>query len=50
MNDRNRYMVEHSSLVIACYNGKPGGTKNTLRFAQESGCKIHIINPDDYKE
>ena len=50
MNKRNKYMVDHSSVVIACYNGKPSGTGNTVRFAKENGCKVRIINPDDYKE
>lgn len=49
MNKRNKYMVENSSVVIACYNGKPSGTGNTLRFAKENGCKIRIVNPEDYK-
>ncbi|MBE5758204.1 MAG: DUF1273 domain-containing protein [Clostridiales bacterium] len=49
MNKRNKYMVEHSSVVIACYNGKPSGTGNTIRFAKEKGCKVRIINPDEYK-
>jgi len=50
MNKRNKYMVDHSSVVIACYNGKPSGTGNTVRFAKESGCKVRIVNPDEYKE
>lgn len=45
MNDRNKYMVEQSSVVIACFNGKPSGTGNTIRFAKEKGLKIKIINP-----
>ncbi|MBQ8793001.1 MAG: DUF1273 domain-containing protein, partial [Clostridia bacterium] len=49
MNDRNKYMVEHSCFVIACYNGRPSGTGNTIRFAKESGCKVRIINPEDYR-
>lgn len=49
MNDRNKYMVEHSSVVIACCNGKPSGTRNTINFAKENGCKIRVINPEDYK-
>ena len=49
MNDRNKYMVEHSSVVIACYNGKPSGTSNTIKFAKENGLKIKIININDYK-
>jgi len=50
MNIRNKYMVDKSSVVIAIWNGKPSGTGNTVRFAKENGCKIKIINPDDYNE
>ena len=49
MNDRNKYMVDHSAVVIAVWNGKPSGTGNTIRFAKERGCKIKIINPEDYR-
>ena len=27
---RNEWMVDRSSLVIAVYNGEPGGTRNTI--------------------
>ena len=30
---RNRYMVDHSALVIAVYDGTPGGTCRTLEYA-----------------
>ena len=30
---RNRYMVDHSALVIAVYDGTPGGTRRTLEYA-----------------
>ncbi len=30
---RNRYMVDHSSLVIAVYDGTAGGTRRTLEYA-----------------
>jgi len=33
MQRRNRYMVDHSSLVIAVYNGQNGGTRRTLEYA-----------------
>ncbi len=49
MNDRNKYMVEKSDVVIAIWNGKPSGTGNTVKFAKEKGCKIMIINPENYK-
>lgn len=34
---RNVYMVDRSSLIIAAYNGSPGGTKNTLEYARRTG-------------
>lgn len=37
---RNRYMVNHSSIVITWYDGKSGGTKNTLDYAMKKGKKI----------
>lgn len=49
MNERNEYMVKHSSVLIACYNGKPSGTGNTIRFAKENGCKVRIIDINQYK-
>ena len=34
---RNRYMVDHSSLVIAVYDGASGGTRRTLEYALRQG-------------
>ena len=31
---RNEWMVDHSSRVIAVYNGTSGGTHNTLKYAK----------------
>ena len=43
MMKRNRYMVDHAQLVIACYDGQTGGTLNTLRYALENDRQIlHI--------
>lgn len=40
MLQRNRIMVENSSLVIAYYNGKgTGGTAMTVKYAQQKGIK-----------
>ena len=30
---RNEWMVDRSSRVIAVYNGEPGGTRNTIEYA-----------------
>ena len=40
---RNRYMVEHSALLLACYNGYPGGTQSTLLYARRQGLQSIII-------
>ncbi len=40
---RNEWMVDHSSKVIAVYNGKPGGTRNTIRYAKRRGLPVDMI-------
>lgn len=45
MLERNNYMLNNSSLVIALYNGKGGGTGYTIRKAREQGLDVIIINP-----
>lgn len=37
---RNEWMVNHSSLLIAAYTGEPGGTRNTVEYAKRNGVKI----------
>ena len=49
MFERNNYMVKNSSLIIACYNGKSGGTANTIKLAQQNNCKIYLIDINKYK-
>ena len=44
MMKRNRYMVDSSSLLLACYDGKPGGTMNTILYAERQGLKTIIID------
>ena len=41
---RNEWMVRHSDMVIAVFNGEPGGTKNTLDFAKKNGVPCVIIS------
>lgn len=45
MLERNDYMLNNSSLVIALYNGKGGGTGYTVRNAKKKGLKTIIIEP-----
>ncbi len=37
---RNRYMVDASAVLIAAYNGRPGGTRSTLLYAMRQGIQI----------
>ena len=44
MMRRNRYMVDHSSRIIALYDGVPkGGTAQTLAYALRKGLDTDII-------
>lgn len=40
MMDRNRYMVDRSRVLVAVYNGAPGGTRNTMLYAMRQGLEI----------
>ena len=37
---RDRYMVDHSSLLIAAFDGTGGGTMYTLNYAMKQGLAI----------
>lgn len=41
---RNKWMVERSSLVIAAYNGAAGGTQNTIVYAMSKDVEIRYIS------
>ena len=43
MMRRNRYMVDHASLLLAVYDGAPGGTRNTLLYAREQGVRTVLL-------
>ena len=38
------YMVDNSSLLLACFDGHPGGTMNTIVYAQRNDVKVIIID------
>lgn len=40
MQRRDRYMVDHAALLIAVFNGSPGGTRYTLDYAMRRGLAI----------
>lgn len=48
MMRRNRYMVDHSSLVIAVFDGAPGGTMRTLAYAMGKGLELDILPLEDF--
>lgn len=39
---RNEWMVNHSSKVIAVWNGEKSGTKNTIDYANK--CGVEVVN------
>ena len=46
MLDRNRFMVDHSRLLFAVYNGvSRSGTASTVNYARSHGKEILILNP-----
>ncbi len=47
---RNKYMVDHSDCVITWYDGKKGGTRNTLKYAAEKEKTIINTNYDFTEE
>ena len=40
MYRRNRYLVDHASLLVAVYDGLPGGTMQTITYAMNRGISI----------
>lgn len=48
MQTRNEFMVDNSDLVIAVWDGTPGGTGNCVRYAEQQGLEIFTINPKNF--
>jgi uncharacterized phage-like protein YoqJ len=42
MQRRDRYLVDHASLLIAAYSGAPGGTQYTIQYAMRQ--RINIVD------
>ena len=45
MQRRDRYMVDHASLLIAVHDGLPGGTRRTISYALQQELEIIDIPP-----
>ena len=43
--DRNEWMVDHSSRLLAVYTGAHGGTLETIRYAQKKGIEVVQMKP-----
>ncbi|MEG1858395.1 MAG: SLOG family protein [Pseudoflavonifractor sp.] len=41
---RNRYMVDHSAMVIAAYDGMLGGTMYTIAYAMKQGLAVVTLD------
>ncbi len=39
---RNEWMVNHSALVIAVFNGEKGGTRNTIEYAKKHSVEVRM--------
>ena len=42
---RNRYLVDNADLLLAAYDGKPGGTAMTVEYAHHTGIPVQTIMP-----
>jgi len=42
---RNRYMVDNADLLLAAYDGQPGGTAMTVEYAKNTGTPVRIVAP-----
>lgn len=45
MAERNRYMVDASSVLIAVYDGTLGGTMQTVHYAKKKNLEIILLRP-----
>ena len=41
--DRNYYMVDRSSILLAVFNGSAGGTMNTILYAKRKGLQVITV-------
>ena len=42
---RNHYLVENANLLLAAYDGQPGGTAGTVAYAKRHGVRVVRIAP-----
>ena len=42
---RNHYMVENADLLLAAFDGRPGGTAGTVAYAKRHGVRVVRLAP-----
>ena len=42
---RNRYMVDNADILLACFDGKAGGTKVTVDYANKNEVPVVMLPP-----
>lgn len=48
LNQRNIGMVDTCDILIAIYDGTPGGTRNAVQYAKKTNTLIHRIKPSTF--
>ncbi len=43
--ERNKWMVDKADVIIAVWDGSPGGTAYTVDYAKKQGKKVYVVNP-----
>ncbi len=44
MMKRNEYMIDRSSVLLACFNGQSSGTMKTILYAERNGIRTIILD------
>lgn len=42
---RNEFICDHASRIIAVCDGRPSGTRNTIKYANAQGIPVRLIEP-----
>lgn len=45
LSRRNRYMIDNCDLLLAAYDGRPGGTKHAVDYARSMEKDIRLVPP-----
>lgn len=47
MQIRNEWMIDRADIVLACWDGSSGGTRNAVMYAEKIGKPVIRINPKE---